>query len=105
MAFDWDAANEEHIARHGVAAEDAEEAVTDPRRLRAPAYEVEGEERRAVVGATEDGRVLFVVYTRRDGRLRVITARGTPGAAAPLPEVTREDDQQLARGVADRTIE
>lgn len=75
MELDWDAANEEHIARHGVAPEEAEEAMTDPRRLRVPAYDVEGERRRAVVGATEDGRVLFVVYTRRGDRLRVITAR------------------------------
>jgi uncharacterized DUF497 family protein len=75
VEFDWDEANEEHIARHGVAPEEAEEALIDPRRLRMPAYDVEGEERRAVLGATEDGRVLFVVYTRRRGRLRVITAR------------------------------
>ncbi len=39
------------------------------------AYNVEGERRWAVIGAAADGRVLFVVYTWRHGRIRVVTAR------------------------------
>lgn len=34
-----------------------------------------GEVRRAVLGATEAGRVLFVVYTIRDGRIRSVMGR------------------------------
>ena len=75
MRFDWDEANERHLARHGVTPEEAEEALTDPRRLGAPAYDIEGELRRAFLGATTDGRVLFVVTTLRRGSVRVITAR------------------------------
>jgi hypothetical protein len=33
VEFDWDEANTAHIARHGVRPEEAEEALTDPRRL------------------------------------------------------------------------
>jgi uncharacterized protein len=75
VEFDWDEANEEHIARHDVTPEEAEEALTDPRRIGAPAYNVGTERRRAVLGATIDGRVLFVVFTIRRGKLRVVAAR------------------------------
>jgi uncharacterized DUF497 family protein len=51
--------------------------MSDPRRLRVSARGVSGEQRWAIVGATLDGRVLFIVYTRRGGRLRVVTARST----------------------------
>jgi uncharacterized protein len=60
--FDWDDDNIEHIARHGVEPEDAEEAVGDPgrvtRRRRGG--------RLVVIGATEAGRVLVVVLDRKD---------------------------------------
>jgi uncharacterized DUF497 family protein len=73
--LEWDEANEAHIARHGVTPEEVEEALTDPRRIGASAYNTEGEQRRALLGATADGRVLFVVYTRRGAKLRVVAAR------------------------------
>jgi uncharacterized DUF497 family protein len=38
------------------------------------ANEVAGERRFALLGATEAGRVLFVVYTWRGDRRRVVTA-------------------------------
>lgn len=47
----------------------------DPRRIGMPAYNVEGERRWALLGATEEGRQLFVVYMRRRGRIRVVSAR------------------------------
>ena len=40
-----------------------------------PAYDAAGEARRAVIGATDAGRILFVVFTRRRSTVRVITAR------------------------------
>jgi len=73
--FDWDDANISHIEDHDVEPEEAEEALTDPRRIPGTSYNVPGERRRAVIGATVSGRVLFVVYTRRRDRIRVITAR------------------------------
>jgi uncharacterized protein len=73
--FDWDDANGDHVARHGVTTDEAEEALLDPRRVGMPVYHVAAERRSGALGATEDGRVLFVVFTRRGSRLRVITAR------------------------------
>ena len=73
--FEWDEHNSEHVAEHGLDPDDVEEALIDPRRLGAPAYDVNGEERRAVIGTTCAGRLLFVVVTRRGDFIRVVTAR------------------------------
>ena len=73
--FDRDDANVDHLARHNVTPEEAEEALQDPRRIGTPAYEVESERRWALIGATEDGRVLFVVFTRRGRQGRVVTGQ------------------------------
>ncbi|MFD1673525.1 BrnT family toxin [Alicyclobacillus fodiniaquatilis] len=70
--FDWDADNEEHIARHDVDPYEVEEAMSDPNRL---GFDVHDKGKKGVVGRTEDGRMLFVVYAIRDGKYRVITAR------------------------------
>lgn len=61
LLFDWDDANLDHIAEHGVEPE-------------------EGERRYAVLGSTEDGRRLFVVFTRRGSATRVISARDATDA-------------------------
>ncbi len=73
--FDWNEANLGHVARHGVEPWEVEEAVLDPDRVGASARNVAGEQRFAVVGATESGRMLFVIFTRREERIRPITAR------------------------------
>ncbi len=73
--YDWDEANIEHIADHDVSPEEVEAALRDPRRIPAPAYSTETERRFAAVGATAEGRILFVVYTQRKGMVRVVTAR------------------------------
>lgn len=76
MAFDWDDANIDHIVRHGVDPEEAEEAAADPDRVAAPAYRAQnGERRQAVTGKTAGGRLLTVVLTRRGDLFRVVTAR------------------------------
>ena len=73
--FDWDAANVEHIARHGVYPNEVEETLLDPDRVARIARDMRGEVRRAVLGAAEAGRLLFVVYTIRGGKIRPVTSR------------------------------
>jgi len=73
--FDWDEANETHVAAHGVEPDEVEDGLLDPDRVGASAYDVGGERRWAAVGATQAGRVLFVVFTVRSGAVRVIAAR------------------------------
>ncbi len=80
IEFDWDDANVDHIARHGVRPGEAEEALADPHRIGAPAYNADGEQRRAILGAAQNGRILFVVYTVRSARLRVVAARDATSA-------------------------
>ena len=41
----------------------------------APAYNRLGERRYGLIGATDEGRILTVIYTHRAGRIRVVTAR------------------------------
>jgi uncharacterized DUF497 family protein len=64
MMFDWDDANADHIARHDVRPKEAEEVLTDPRRVGMPAYNTPNETRWAMIGATLEGRLLFVIFTR-----------------------------------------
>lgn len=76
MDFDWDEANTEHIARHGVDPDEAEEALSDPARVATKSYMgANGEKRVAVIGQSESGRYLTVIFTVRHGTIRVVTAR------------------------------
>ena len=77
MDFDWDSANVGHIARHKVEPEEAEEAATDPAAIAADSIYrgPNGQRRSGLIGATETGRVLFLVLEERQGKLRVATAR------------------------------
>ena len=73
IEFDWDEANIGHLARHGVLPEEAEQVIlTDPLDLGMEI--VEGEERSLNLGATAQGRVLLVVTTGREDRVRIVTA-------------------------------
>ena len=74
MAFSWDDANIDHVAKHGLEPEDVEEALLDPEGVEAPAYNSGRETRYGFIGATEAGRVLFVVFTERNGDIRVVIA-------------------------------
>ena len=73
MDFDWDKANVGHLRRHRVATREAEEVLRN-----APLvvqFQRRGrEERFLVLGQTNRGRLLAVVYTERKDRIRVVTA-------------------------------
>jgi uncharacterized DUF497 family protein len=82
MIFDWDAANVEHIAQHGVTSDECEEAyrngptVIERQRQR-------HERRRLCLGETDKGRLLTFVVTDRKGKIRFVTAY-------PMPRQQRE---------------
>lgn len=75
MDFDWDENNIEHIACHNVIPEEVEEVLLDPKRVGTSARKVSEEKRWVMIGSTQYGRILFVVFTRREGMIRVVTAR------------------------------
>jgi uncharacterized protein len=73
MPFDWDEFNTAHIAKHRVEPHEAEEVIAnDPIDLSIGLRH--GEERTEQIGETENGRILRVVTTLRNGNIRVITA-------------------------------
>ena len=73
LQFEWNEGNTNHIARHGVTSEEAEEVITgDPTVLQVQFRS--GERRILCAGRTAKGRVIAVVYTDRKGRVRVVTA-------------------------------
>ena len=74
IEFDWDEANIAHIAKHDVKPHEAEEVITrNPLDLD---YVLRnGEGRFVQVGETLDRRVLVVVSTLRDDKIRVVSAR------------------------------
>jgi hypothetical protein len=74
VEFEWDQANVEHIARHNVTPEEAQQVLTnEPMEL---GYEiVHNEERWTSLGHTNKLRILKVVWTvREDVATRVVTA-------------------------------
>jgi hypothetical protein len=73
IEFDWDDGNMSHVAGHSVRPEEAEQVIlNDPVDL---GIEIaEDEERYLNIGATVQDRVLLVVTTWHDERIRVITA-------------------------------
>ncbi len=72
--FDWNDANEDHIARHGVTRKEAEEAYLDPNKRGVSIAKRATEPRWAVLGKTENGRILYLIYTLRQEYVRIITA-------------------------------
>lgn len=70
MDFDWDDDNEAEVAGHGIAPEEV--LTNNPEPLRR--YLRRGERRTMVVGRTDAGSPLVVVYTTRHGMIRVVTA-------------------------------
>jgi uncharacterized DUF497 family protein len=71
--FDWDARNIAHLRRHRVSPHEFEQVIlSDPFELE---YETDaGEERYKALGMTIQGRILVVVWTPREGRVRPVTA-------------------------------
>lgn len=76
LEFEWDDAKAtENYARHGVSFDLAQKVFTDPLAVeRMDDRHEYGEERIIIIGLA-DGQLLFVVYTEREERLRLISAR------------------------------
>jgi len=77
LRFDWDDANQRHIALHDVTVEEAEEAFNSDT-LELGFDFVDEEERIDELGATANGRILRIVTVLRDDKVRVVTAFDAP---------------------------
>ncbi len=76
--FQWDDQNILHIARHDVTQKEVEDVICGMALELDVQYE-DGEERFSLIGESACGRILFVIYTIRNGLLRPVTAY-QPGA-------------------------
>ena len=76
LEFDWDTASLEHIAEHGLSAEEVEYALAQPTLSLESQDWHESEVRFSEAGMTLRGRILQVVTTMRGTKIRVATAWG-----------------------------
>lgn len=74
--FEWDDAKASAtLTKHGISFEQARSVFDDPFAVRIRDIRRDyGEERLIVVGVSGDD-ILFVAYTEREGRMRVVSAR------------------------------
>ena len=72
--FDWDESNVQHLARHNVSPQEAEQAILDPNAVMLEIQAAEEEDRVKAVGRTASGRILVTVFTFRGEIIRLITA-------------------------------
>jgi uncharacterized DUF497 family protein len=76
LGFEWDAANwRKSELKHGVAVVEAEEVLLNDPVCQVDVRHSGSEQRYVALGTTNDGRRLFVAFTVRRSRVRVISAR------------------------------
>ena len=90
LEFEWDAGNQEkNLVKHGVSNAECEETFFDPhKRVLKEVLHVGGsgqEKRHILIGRTKAERILYVVFTVRRNRVRVISARDLNRKERGLP--------------------
>ena len=89
LEFEWDNGNIGKNKKHNVEDKEAEEIFLDDRKKTfKDKLHSGGEERFRVVGKTKKGRLLFVVFTMRKGKIRIISARDINKKEVSLYEET-----------------
>ncbi len=74
--FEWDKGNLEHIRKHKVGYRESEESfLNKPLVINKDETHSQAEERFRVYGKTNKDRSLFLIFTIRNNKIRVITAR------------------------------
>jgi uncharacterized DUF497 family protein len=93
MIFDWDDANRRHIARHNILPEEFEEVMMNgPLDVH---VQYDDGMRFEQVGETDAGRILIVISTWRNERVRPITAWDAPRADKMLYLQHQADNEWL----------
>ena len=79
LEFQWDKGNiGKNFKKHKVEDKEAEELFFDKKhKTFKDKLHSKGEERYRIVGKTKKGRLLFVVFTMRSKKVRIISARDT----------------------------
>ncbi len=76
LEFEWDAGNIGKNKKHDIENSEAEQPFFDnKKKIFKDSLHSGGEERFRIVGETNRGRLLFIAFTKRKGRIRIISAR------------------------------
>ncbi len=76
LDFEWDTRKAStNLRKHRLSFEIACQVFLDPFVCIVEAGIIEGESRDAAIGLSEDWRLLYVVYTLREEKIRIISAR------------------------------
>ena len=88
IKFEWDQGNKDKNAvKHSVSNNECEEVFFDPnKKILADVLHSDDEARYLLLGKTKTGRVLFVVFTLRGKKIRIISARDTKNKERRLYE-------------------
>jgi len=94
MKFEWNRSKAEiNLQRHGVSFAEAKTVFDDPWQENFPDFaHSEGEAHYICLGMSDQGRVLFVSYTERANRDRIISARETTKREEERYYAARSDD-------------
>lgn len=76
--FEWDRGNREKNKKHHVTDREAEEAFFDEQKaIYRDVFHSKTEERFILLGKTRQERLLYVIFTKRRSKVRIISARDT----------------------------
>lgn len=86
--FEWDKGNIGKNKKHEVEDKEVEEIFFDENKVTFPdvIHSTENEERLRIIGKTKKGKLLFVVFTKRSKKIRIISARRINRKEVPLYE-------------------
>ena len=89
VEFDWDIGNIEKNKKHNVEDSEAEEAFFDSKKVitKDPPHSLK-EERFILLGKTKKERLLYIVFTTRKNKIRIISARDINKKEVSLYEKT-----------------
>lgn len=72
----WDEGNVGKNKKHNVEDKEAEELFLDENKvIYKDTLHSKGEERLIILGKTKKGRLLYTAFTKRDGKIRIISSR------------------------------
>ena len=76
IIFEWDSGNQaKSLKKHGISSQEAEEAFFRPKLVLPDQSHSKTESRFVMYGQTDKGKILFISFTIRNKRVRVISAR------------------------------
>ncbi|HEY4695122.1 MAG TPA: BrnT family toxin [Candidatus Nanoarchaeia archaeon] len=89
LRFEWDKGNIGKSKKHGVSDQETEEVFFDSGKVSfKDLVHSDTEERFILLGKTSKERLLYIVFTKREDRIRIISARDVNKKERPLYEKT-----------------